>query len=370
VPAIAADSYNATLRHQVFVERLKKGEVKKALPFLRQMDASIRARLSGDELTVFQRTRLETLLREIEGLLFAILYDYTAQLSRDLEQFAYTESVFEARSLTNAVRNPLFEATIPAPAQIAAAIFSNPLSVRGASGGLLLKPFFDGFTKRQVDSVVGRIRQGVFEGQTNSEIVQAIRGTKAARYENGLLAVTKRQAEAMVRTAIQHVSSTARMETFKENGDLVRKYRWVSTLDDRTTPICQSLDGQEFNVGEGPMPPAHINCRSSTVAILDERFKFLQQGATRSSLFGYVDRNETYFGWLKNQSAEFQDAALGPVRGKLLRDGGLSSERFRRIVTSKDYQPLTLTEMKSLEPLAFQRAGIELDPNTGRVINW
>src|SRR3546814_15905752 len=64
------------------------------------------------------------------------------------------------------------------------------------------------------------------------------------------------------------------------NADLVKRYRWVSTLDDRTSEICQSLDGTEWPVGEGPLPPILPNCRSRIVPVLDERFAFLREGAT------------------------------------------------------------------------------------------
>jgi SPP1 gp7 family putative phage head morphogenesis protein len=46
-----------------------------------------------------------------------------------------------------------------------------------------------------------------------------------------------------------------------------KKYRYVATLDSRTSSICAALDGREFEYGKGPMPPQHFNCRSTTVPI-------------------------------------------------------------------------------------------------------
>ena len=48
--------------------------------------------------------------------------------------------------------------------------------------------------------------------------------------------------------------------------------------------------------------------------------------------------------------------AIGPQRGKLLRDGGLSSEKFGELQLSKSFEPLTLDEMRKLEPEAFKEA--------------
>jgi hypothetical protein len=49
---------------------------------------------------------------------------------------------------------------------------------------------------------------------------------------------------------------------------------------------------------------------------------------------------------------------LGPVRGKLLRDGGLSAEKFASLNVDKNYAPLTLESMKEIDPIAFKKAGI------------
>lgn len=50
--------YDAEIRHQVFIERLKSGEVAKFAPFLKQIDRDIRDRLSKDDISEFARDRL------------------------------------------------------------------------------------------------------------------------------------------------------------------------------------------------------------------------------------------------------------------------------------------------------------------------
>ena len=46
------------------------------------------------------------------------------------------------------------------------------------------------------------------------------------------------------------------------------------------------------------------------------------------------------------------------MRGKLSREGGLTAERFAALQLDKNFKPLTLDQLKELEPLAFDRAGI------------
>lgn len=343
-------------RHQVFLERVKTGEANQFASFLKEIDRNVRLRLSGEDLTDYSRSRLERLIVGINGDLDAIYTRYWDELRGNLIDIAEYEAEFESRSLNTVLEN--FETTIPSPQQVRAAIFSAPLSVRGADGGKLLEPFIKDWSAKEIKRVSGAVRQGFYEGQTTGQILQTVRGTRANKFRDGLLSITNRGAEAIVRTAIQHTASIARQETWNTNSNVVKGVRWVSTLDGRTTQVCRSLDGTIHPVNKGPRPPIHVRCRSTTVAELDARFDFLKQGATRSSKDGYVSADLTYYQWLKQQPARFQAEAIGVSRAKLLRGGGLTAERFSELNLGKNFQPLTLNEMKRLEPLAFEVAGL------------
>lgn len=352
--------YDAEVRHQVLLERLKTGEVAKFAPFLKEMDQVIRDRLSRGELTEFSRDRLERLLETVDGLLLDILDRYKDELKADLVDIAQYEATFEASALRQ-VSGSLFEAVVPAISQIRSAVLTNPLSVRGADGGKLLEPFIQGWASTERARVVNAIRQGFFEGQTNSQIIKAIRGTQALQYKDGILAITDRNASTIVRTAVQHVATQARMETLKENSDVVVGVKWVSTLDQRTSNQCKSLDGTVFPLDSGPRPPLHPNCRSSVIALtrLSELFsKDATRAAKGAEGRGQVDASLSYYDWLKSQPASFQDEALGKARAKLFRDGGLSPERFAELQLGRNFKPLSLAQMRALEPLAFERAGL------------
>lgn len=354
---------DATTRHAVYLERLKTGQVRKFAHFLQEMESALVSRLATeDELTDFSRTRLNALLRDTRAELNGILSRMREQLSDDLRELAGYEAGVEARHLDGVG----FEAVMPAPELVASAAFSRPLSVRGADGGKLLAGFIEDWSKSDVRRVEGLIRQGAYEGRTNHQIAQSIRGTAAANYRDGDMARVRRNATAIVRTSIQHVASVARMETWKSNSNVVTGYRWVSTLDSRTSTTCQALDGRVFEFGKGPLPPAHIQCRSTTVAELDGRFAALRQGATRRAGKDTVSANETYYSWLKKQPASFQDEVLGKTRGKLFRDGGMSESRFRQLQLDRNFRPLTLDEMRNIEPVPFHVAleeGLDLTKN-------
>ena len=347
---------DATIRHAVFLERLKAGEVKKFAPFLKEIDRSLRGRLTKSDLTGFSRKRLEKLLDEVDSLLLGIFNRFTDQLTLDLIDLANYEAQFEATSLSRAVPVGIsFEAAVPSVSAVRSAVLSNPLSIR--DGGKLLKPFIKDWTTAERGRVTGAIRQGFFEGQTNFQILQNIRGTKAAGFKDGTLAVTDRNASTVVRTSIQHVASQARMETAKANTDIVTEIQLVATLDSKTSQICRTLDKRRFPVDSGPRPPFHPNCRT-TFVLLTRLSEMFSKGATRASQNGQVSADLDYYHWLKEQPAAFQDKAIGKARGTLFRNGGLSVKRFSELQLDRNFEPLTLVEMKALEPLAFERAGI------------
>src|SRR5690606_18569749 len=216
-----------------------------------------------------------------------------------------------------------FEATLPAPAQLHAAVFSAPLGARGAGGGMLLEPFVAKWAEADRERVTGAIRRGVAEGRTTEQIIRDIRGTKARRFQDGVLGVNRNAAATVVRTAVQHVATQARVETLQANADILKGYRWSSTLDGRTGEICRSLDGRVFEFGKGPLPPAHPNCRSSIVPELRDEWAGLNEGMQRSSKDGPVDASLSYYEWLKRQPVGFVEDALGPTRAKLFLKGGL-----------------------------------------------
>lgn len=360
--ATSSELTDSAIRNQVLLERLKTSEADEFLPYLRRIERAIRKALSDAGETIETRAKLNRLLTDLSTAQKAIYDEYNAQLSLNLQDIGVQQATFEGESYNNAVTN--FESKIPDSAQIATALRVNPLQVADYNGNLLLEPFTRDFSNRELKRVSNTITQGFYQGQTNAQITRAIRGTKANNFNDGELAKTQRANNAMVRTAVQHVSSQARQVTEKENSDLVKGYKWVSTLDSRTTSQCQSLDGREFKTGEGPLPPIHVGCRSTTTPVLSESFSFLQEGAKRASRGAsggkQVDASETYYSWLKRQPKAFQESAIGVKRSQLLRNGGLTSEEFSRLSLNKNFQPLTLAEMRKLQPAVFEKANVDI----------
>jgi hypothetical protein len=93
------------------------------------------------------------------------------------------------------------------------------------------------------------------------------------------------------------------------------------------------------------------NCRSTALALLPGQTKLF---GTRASKDGQVDANMSYGEWLKTQPASVQDEALGPTRGKLFRDGGLTIDKFQN---DKGLW-LDIDQLRAKDAAAFKRAGV------------
>lgn len=224
-------------RHQSHYERLKSSEVAKFDDFLRKMDRDIRKQLADVEITALTRKKLELQLRDIRALLKGTLDDYSKVWYDSINEAAIYEAGFEVRALGNVVSGVSF--TLPSDAAITAAVFNSPLgNIGGPDGGSLLEPLLDGMSERTIKRVEGAIRIGYAQGQTTNEILQRIRGTRAAGFRDGIMANINRDAEAITRTALQHAASMARNEVWQANSDVIKSVRWVSTLDDRTSAQC------------------------------------------------------------------------------------------------------------------------------------
>lgn len=348
------------VRNQILLERLKAGEYKKFAPFLRRIERDVRMRITDGGETIATKKLLNVMMSDVNKIQKDIYDEYIKQLSGDLLDIGIQQAGFEARSYEKVVID--FDSKVPTAEQVSAAIRLNPVLIQGYAGDQLLSSFITDWSKKETARVTGAIQNGFYTGQTNAEIVRAIRGTKANKFNDGILNTTDRAAKTLVRTTVQHAATQARHATMGQNEDLVKGYRWVSTLDSKTSSQCQSLDGREFKLGEGPLPPIHPNCRSATTPVLSEKYDFLKTGAKRAARGAdggqQVGAKKTYFSFLKDQPKSFQDSAIGPERGKLLRNGGLSAERFSALSLDKNFNPLTLEEMRRLEPAAFEKAGI------------
>lgn len=186
-----------------------------------------------------------------------------------------------------------------------------------------------GWVGRQKQATMRRLGQqlrlGVVNNETVDQLVDRVIGRRVGRGRTGgILGVTEREAETIVRTGVNEITNRAHMATYEENDDITKEYEYVATLDSRTTLICARLDGQVFRYDDPQRkePPQHPNCRSTIVPVVDWEGLGLEPPpeGTRASAGGQVPASTTYQQWLLDQPKSVQNEILGPARANLFRE--------------------------------------------------
>jgi len=226
--------------------------------------------------------------------------------------------------------------------------------------GKVLEKSFRGLAESQADLFAMTVRNGLLIGESTDKIAKDLKGTlrfgqpgsarQIAQAGGKVTAMANRQVMALVRTSLNQVANEASQQVYEANQDVTKRYRYVATLDSRTSPICRALDGQEFEYGKGPKPPQHFNCRSTTVPVIDyEALGFTPPApGKRAAQGGMVPANQSYGQWLNSQSKETKADILGPEKvpyfNRLARKYG-PTDAIRKFV-SQDGSELTLDELK------------------------
>ncbi|KNY20438.1 hypothetical protein AKJ13_22320 [Methylobacterium sp. ARG-1] len=351
---------DAQVSHSVGLQRLGTGILRRILALLNRTDADlveqIRTRLDGVEPgtfdTDFATGRLKGLLDAVRALNADVYARIQAALLKEGLNLASYEAEYQSNVLAEHVPVRL-DIVQPTTEQLQAIVMKRPFQ------GRVLREWAQGLEQGRTTKVHDAIRIGMVEGETVDQIVRRVRGTQAMGYKDGVLEITRRDAEAVVRTAVNHIASGASEAVYERNADLISGVRWVSVLDSRTTAVCQARDGKVYEPGKGPRPPAHWNCRSTTTPVT-KSFRDLGidldevDAGTRASMNGQVPADLTYGAWLAKQPASLQDEVLGKAKGLLFRKGGLTVDKF----VDRSGHAYTLDELRRREAGAFRKAGL------------
>lgn len=375
--------FDALVRHQVGLQRLSPGVTADVLGFLAKSEEEVR-RLIEDKLSRgLSAKRLEGALRTIQEVRddswMGALSEWNSQLIDIMEaEPAFIDGVLTRISPT------IIQTSLPPTEQIAALIKTTPFE------GRVFESWAEGLRTADLQRIEDAIKIGLTQGATNQEIANSVLGTGELFYTDGAIQITKNQAFALTRTAVTAITNAARADYFSENEEYFDGELFVAVLDSRTTIVCASHDGQRYPADEGPVPPLHWNCRSQRVPVLDgeaigsrpmkgfTQAEILDEFAAENELEDIASRDDlprgmkkefdafartrvreltgsapaslTYQEFLERQSARFQDEVLGPTRGKLFREQGLTLDKFVNrsgdLLTLKQLQLLDLADLE------------------------
>jgi len=232
---------------------------------------------------------------------------------------------------------------------------------------------FRGIAASSQEKLALAIRSGVFSGETTQQIARRLVGDlnfadfgplsvkQLAASGGELTKLANHQIQTIVRTSVNQVQNQASQAVYAANSKVAPKYEYVATLDSKTTPICQRLDGQQFAYNKGPTPPQHFNCRSTTIPVVDfdglqKKYPGLEKPPetaldTRPSITGRVPQNVAYGDWLLNQKKDLQIKTLGNEQRvrffkRLANKKGSSGQKALRQIIRSDGTEKTLDQIK------------------------
>lgn len=340
---------------QILLERLKAGIVDSE-EMQRELRASVAKALANFSGQITSRSKLNAIIAELKRELSPVLTGYSEYLLQSVLDIGVESSQLEVDSLSQIVTN---EVSKPDAEKVKKAILNVPLILTAWGGSLFLKKFISSWVNSSIQQVENQTVLAM-AAQSNIQVLQStINGAAIDKTQVSTSTISRitYNYRTIANTAIQHAHTCAAQEFYKENDDLIKEEEFSAILDNKTSSTCRALSGNRYPVGAGPMPPLHPNCRSQRLPILNDKFAnlIITKPIGRSE-WG----EESYYEWLSRQPAKRQDLILGPTRGKLFRDGGLSPERFAQLQLHKNFKPMTLKDMQKLAPKAFERAGIEL----------
>lgn len=384
--------FDAVVRHQIYLLRLSGSVRNEVIKILNKSEKEIAFKIQDaldnkQGLSPSNLKKLKKLLAEIQQLRANDWSDVSKTWQSQFIELAKAEAQTYATL-----------ATIASPV-----IITPQLPLAPMLKAIVLEEFFQGKNLKQwaknveqadINRIQDQIRLGLTLNESNQQIAARVIGTAKTKGRDGVTQISRKNAESITRTAINHIGNRVKQEFAKANRDFISKEVYVATLDGRTTAVCRANDGKFFDVGQGPIPPLHFNCRSLRVPVFDGKLlgerpskpvteklilkRFAEQNSIQavskradlprglktkydvfargeiSRLVGQVQSDVDYQDWLLKQPIGFQNEVLGVAKAKLFRDGGLTLDKF----VNRTGDELTLDQLKKKYAKEFKKAGL------------
>lgn len=318
-------------RHQIYLEGVKDQQGQQFNAVVQQLRRDLRELffdIEHDQLSKMTKRELERFIRQLRTAQIKHFNTYTQQVLNDLRKFTETDSEVQVE-----IMRETQEEDKTALAALAAflkkhkqkllwaSILAAPLPANGVTPEDMLKRF----TANSVQALENTVRMAYANKLRPNDALRMILGTARLNERDGLLMRYAFQASGMTATLLQHAAGIVQAAVASQ---YFERYRWISVLDGRTSAICRSRHGRVYRYGEGPLPPAHPNCRSTTEPVDDEE----------------IEVPDSYYAWLKRQPKNVQDDILGERKAGQLRSGALKSDDVPKF---NDASPLTLSNFKA-----------------------
>ena len=320
---------DAMLRYQVFLEGYKEYQSARFNDILVGLRASIKynlAQIESANLGDVTKNNIEKIISAIRLAQIAHYDVHAQQMLLELQDFIVTNqdihaTIFDNDSSDEEQKKELLLLFTPlSRKKLWSAIQLSVIPAYGASFETILP----NLSEVSGQLIKGKILQFYAENQTVAALVTALTGSTNLNGRDGIVNRLYTQARGATHTLIQQAATQSMLPVAQIYYD---KYRWVSVIDGVTSKICRNRSDRVYAFGEGPLPPAHPNCRSH----IEPHDKLSKPVPT------------SYYAWLKQQPRKVQEAIVGMNAAKDLSLGHKRSEDFSRF-TAK--YPLDLKQLK------------------------
>lgn len=201
-------------------------------------------------------------------------------------------------------------------------------------------------TQKVADSLKEEFMIGALTGKTEKEMTDSI---------NEQFLSGRNKARRLVRTESSYIHNEAHFQAYKDYG--IEEYRFVATLDLRTSQICRERDGSVYRVNDKKIgvnaPPMHPWCRSTTIMNLDDETMHNLERFARDPVTGErmkVPADETYKEWYQRMVEKHGAEAINTA-GKSTKNYSSDKVQYQNYINvlGNKFVPDTLEEFQKIK---------------------
>lgn len=196
-------------------------------------------------------------------------------------------------------------------------------------------------TQKVADALKEEFMIGALTGKTEKEMTDSI---------NEQFLSGRNKARRLVRTESSYIHNEAHFQAYKDYG--IEEYRFVATLDLRTSQICRERDGSVYRVNDKKIgvnaPPMHPWCRSTTIMNLDDETMHSLERFARDPVTGErmkIPADETYKEWYQRMVEKHGTDAINTAE-KSAKNYSSDKKQQKKYLSSLDKENMSLSQLE------------------------
>lgn len=307
--------YDRIIAHSLGIEKLKAGLAKKYAKQLENVDKAVLGLfIAAIGANRSEQDKLFRQIKELKAESYALLEkEMIAEMVKLAErQNAWLIGLFGSMLIPAMVNDTVINIS-----QI------ENMEIRGRK----IKPTLSDLRDSEINRLYVLARTAVTDGLTLKESKETFKA---------LLLKRTNKIRAIAHTAVAGATVAGDRAMMRGNSHLIKGVRLSVVFDNRTTPICinHSIEAKVYPVDDYPQPPFHWNCRTRALPVVKSyaelglKMKRKVPVSTRVSMTGDTTIDTNYAQWLKRQTNQIQNEALGRTRAEIFRRGELPLTKF------------------------------------------